>query len=134
MSSLLHRVAKARASRLAITSFVVGATATVGLAILASVWLVVENVAFFAVTAVLALGLSLSAAAVARRHGLAPVAAIVICFVFIAGYLSRVWQRSDDAPGAGLGAAIAAGLSLLLVAGGLVGAALGRARRAGHRE
>ena len=104
--------------------------ATAGLAILASLSLVVESVTFVVVAALLAFALPISAAAIAGRWGLPPVAALVVCFVFLSGYLAREWERSDDAPGAGSGSAIAAALSLLLLAGGLVGVAVGRWSRA----
>ena len=117
-------------SRLAIASGVI--LATTGLVVLASLSLVVESVTFFALAAALALALALFAAAVARRSGLPPVATLTACLVFLSGYLAREWQRSDDAPGAGLGAAIAAALSLLVLAGGLLSVALDRSRARGR--
>ena len=111
-------------SRLAIASGAVAATA--GLALLASIWLALDSVKFFLFTAVLSLGLGLSAAAVSRRRGLLPIALLVVWLALASGLLALEWRRSDDAPGAGFGSALAASLALIVLAGGLFGVALDR--------
>ena len=111
---------------LAIVGGVIAASA--GLALLASVALVVESGRFSVFLALLALALALSAAYLGGRRGLRPVAVLVAGFLLISGSLAAEWHRSDDGPGAGFGAAIAAALSLLLLAGGVLGAAVNRFR------
>ncbi len=89
----------------------------------------VENVSFFMLAAGL---LYLTAALVAGRWGFAPVAALGVCFGLLFVFSALAWRLGDDAPGAGIGAFIFGTISLVLVAGGLLGVAVGRWRRAGE--